>query len=118
ALLRTAARIDLDDLTGTTAAGLHLATMGGLWQAFAYGFFGFRPDGARLRLDPRLPPSWRAVEMRLRFRGSRVIARLEPRRLSVRADPAVDVVLGSRASTVDPSSTRFERHRNRWRMTR
>ena len=45
--LRIAARIDLDDLTGTTAGGLHLATMGGLWQALAFGFAGARaPPGA------------------------------------------------------------------------
>ena len=40
---RMAARLDLDDLTGTTSGGLHLATMGGLWQALAYGFCGLRP---------------------------------------------------------------------------
>ena len=33
-------RIDLDDLTGTTAGGLHLATMGGLWHALRFGFGG------------------------------------------------------------------------------
>ena len=42
-LFRIAARLDLDDLTGTTAGGLHLATMGGLWQALAYGFAGSVP---------------------------------------------------------------------------
>ena len=52
------AAIDLDDLTGTTAGGLHLATMGGLWQAFAFGFAGLRPRGGVLHLDPRLPPAW------------------------------------------------------------
>ena len=41
--LRIAARMDLDDLTGSTAGGLHLATMGGLWQALAFGFGGIRP---------------------------------------------------------------------------
>ena len=42
--------MDLDDLTGSTAGGLHLATMGGLWQALAFGFAGLRP---RARGDPR-----------------------------------------------------------------
>ncbi len=41
--LRLAARMDLDDLSGSTAQGLHLATMGGLWQALAFGFLGLRP---------------------------------------------------------------------------
>ena len=50
---RMAARLDLDDLTGTTSGGLHLATMGGLWQALAYGFCGLRPG----RRPPQHRPS-------------------------------------------------------------
>jgi trehalose/maltose hydrolase-like predicted phosphorylase len=70
AALRLAARIDLDDLTGTTASGVHLATMGGLWQALAFGFAGIRVRGDRLTVEPRLPAEWTALEVRLRFRGS------------------------------------------------
>jgi trehalose/maltose hydrolase-like predicted phosphorylase len=66
--LRIAARIDLDDLTGTTAGGLHLATMGGLWQALAFGFAGIRPRGERLLVEPRLPTEWNALELALRLR--------------------------------------------------
>jgi trehalose/maltose hydrolase-like predicted phosphorylase len=36
-LFRLACRLDLDDLTGTSAGGLHVATMGGVWQALATG---------------------------------------------------------------------------------
>lgn len=74
--LRIAARLDLDDLTGSTGGGVHLATMGGLWQALALGFAGVRPRGDRLVVDPRLPPTWNALELALSFRG-------EPLRLRV-----------------------------------
>ena len=67
--MRIAARIDLDDLTGTTAGGLHLATMGSLWQALAVGFAGVRPRDGVLVVDPRLPPQWRGLHLRLTFRG-------------------------------------------------
>jgi trehalose/maltose hydrolase-like predicted phosphorylase len=77
AALRLAARIDLDDLTGSSAGGLHLATMGGLWQALACGFAGVRPSGNSLLLDPRLPPSWEALELRLRFRGLPLVLRID-----------------------------------------
>jgi trehalose/maltose hydrolase-like predicted phosphorylase len=70
AALQIAARIDLDDLTGTTASGVHLATMGGLWQALAFGFGGIGVRGDKLRVEPRLPAEWDALEVRLRFRGS------------------------------------------------
>jgi trehalose/maltose hydrolase-like predicted phosphorylase len=77
AALRVAARLDLDDLTGTTAGGLHLATMGGLWQALAFGFAGIRPHGDRLFVDPRLPPTWNALELALRFRGRPLAVRID-----------------------------------------
>jgi trehalose/maltose hydrolase-like predicted phosphorylase len=67
--LEIAARIDLDDLTGTTAGGVHLATMGGFWQAIAFGFAGIRPRGEALLVAPRLPDRWGSLEFRLRFRG-------------------------------------------------
>ena len=69
--LRTAAFLDLDDLTGSSSAGLHLATMGGVWQALAFGFGGLRARSGRLHLDPVLPPTWSALEFRVRFRGRR-----------------------------------------------
>jgi trehalose/maltose hydrolase-like predicted phosphorylase len=82
--LAIAARLDLDDLTGSTAGGLHLATMGGLWQALAFGFGGIRPRGESLVVDPRLPPEWNALEFSLCFRG--VPLRLRIDRSGVAAD--------------------------------
>jgi trehalose/maltose hydrolase-like predicted phosphorylase len=75
--LKIGARLDLDDLTGSTAGGLHLATMGGLWQALAFGFAGVRPRGGRLLVDPRLPPEWNAIELALCFRGRPLRLRLD-----------------------------------------
>ena len=87
--LRLAARIDLDDLTGTTAGGLHLATMGGLWQALVWGFAGVRPAGAVLSVDPRLPTAWDALGVRLRFRGSLVRLWLEHDQITVESESPV-----------------------------
>ena len=84
--LQIAARMDLDDLTGTTAGGLHLATMGGLWQALAFGFGGIRPRGDALLVDPRLPKEWNALEFALRFRGRPLRLRID--RSGVTATPA------------------------------
>jgi trehalose/maltose hydrolase-like predicted phosphorylase len=77
AALRIAARLDLDDLTGSTAGGLHLATMGGLWQALAFGFAGVRPQGDHLVVDPRLPREWGALEVALRLRGRPLRLRID-----------------------------------------
>jgi trehalose/maltose hydrolase-like predicted phosphorylase len=92
-LFRLAARMDLDDVTGTTAGGLHLATMGGLWQALAYGFLGLRPGGATLHVDPRLPGAWTAVSVRGVFRGCRFGVRADGDSVSITCSAPLDVAV-------------------------
>jgi trehalose/maltose hydrolase-like predicted phosphorylase len=96
---RIACRMDLDDLTGTTAAGLHIATMGGVWQALAFGFLGLSADGDALRVDPCLPEAWSGLEMTFRFRGRRVRVRAEHDVVEVVPDATLVVRPGVRAST-------------------
>jgi len=112
--LRIAARMDLDNLTGSTAEGLHLATMGGTWQALAFGFMGLHPSAGMLRVDPVLPPSWSAIEMRLRFRGSKVRVRKERARLSIAADKPISVVVGNSPYVTGSRDLVFLRHGPSW----
>jgi trehalose/maltose hydrolase-like predicted phosphorylase len=112
--LRIAARMDLDNLTGSTAQGLHLATMGGTWQALAFGFMGLHPHAGMLRIDPVLPPSWSAIEMHLRFRGSRVRVRKERAHLSVSADKPISVVIGGTPHVTGSRDLEFHRHGPSW----
>jgi trehalose/maltose hydrolase-like predicted phosphorylase len=114
--LRLASRIDLDDLTGSSAAGMHIATMGGLWQAMVYGFAGLRPVDGRLRVDPRLPPTWGALEVRVRFRGSRVAVRVQRQEMSVHAEPLAPVIIGGNAHTVGPAGLRLGRRGGGWEV--
>ncbi|MEY2957921.1 MAG: hypothetical protein RLZZ01_489 [Actinomycetota bacterium] len=67
-----AARLDLDDLTGSTHEGLHLATMGGLWQAIVIGFAGIRLDDDLLIVEPDLPSRWRRLAVSFTVRGAQV----------------------------------------------
>ena len=88
-LLRLTAGIDLDDIGHMTAGGLHLAAMGSVWRALALGFAGLRPVGDALAVDPVLPPGWEALEVRVRFRDSRVRVRVHPDSVELTADPPV-----------------------------
>jgi trehalose/maltose hydrolase-like predicted phosphorylase len=106
--LRLACRIDVDDLTGTTAGGVHLATMGGVWQALVFGFAGARASADRLELDPHLPEAWDALELRLVFHGYPVRIRIEDGALEIDADPAVPVSVGGWLGR------RFERRGDGW----
>jgi trehalose/maltose hydrolase-like predicted phosphorylase len=94
--LRITSRIDLDDVTNTSAAGLHTATMGSLWQALVYGFAGMRPSGDALRLDPRLPEDWRTLELGVVFRGARVKVRVENPTVTVSSDRPVPFLFRDR----------------------
>ncbi|HEX7105833.1 MAG TPA: glycosyl hydrolase family 65 protein [Acidothermaceae bacterium] len=74
--LDIAMRIDLDDLTGVTGAGLHLATLAGVWQALLFGFAGaFVRDGV-LNLDPHLPRRWGSLILRFRCLSRRLQLRI------------------------------------------
>jgi trehalose/maltose hydrolase-like predicted phosphorylase len=94
---RMAAGIDLDDHMGNAAHGVHLATMGGLWQAAVFGFGGLRADGGALRIDPRLPPSWEGLTLPVRWRGARLRLDLGPQSLRIDVDGPALVAIGSRS---------------------
>ncbi|MDQ4090731.1 MAG: glycoside hydrolase family 65, partial [Actinomycetota bacterium] len=64
--------VDLDNRMGNAADGVHIATMGGLWQAAVFGFGGVRADGDAVRIDPRLPASWDRLAFPIRWRGARI----------------------------------------------
>jgi trehalose/maltose hydrolase-like predicted phosphorylase len=98
--LRVTSRMDLDDLTGSSAAGLHTAAMGSLWQALVFGFAGLRPAGDGLRLDPRLPRAWGALEIRVVFRGARVKIRVENPTVTVSSDGRVPILFRDRKRRV------------------
>ncbi len=114
--LHLAARLDLDDLTGTTAAGLHLATMGSLWHALAFGFAGLRPRRGRLSIDPRLPPSWGSLEIRVRFRGRRLVVTVGHDWLQLVADGPTPVEIDDVAYDVGPRPVELTRRGRRWRI--
>jgi trehalose/maltose hydrolase-like predicted phosphorylase len=100
--LRMAARFDLDDRNHTSDVGLHIATMGGVWQALVYGFAGLRPRDGSLVVDPRIPAGWKALEVNVRFRGSRVRVRAEHERTFIWADPSIRVA-GDASNATTPA---------------
>ena len=107
-LLHVAANIDLDDITETTAGGLHLAAMGSTWQALVVGFAGVRPHGATLAIAPARPFPWRRLTLRLRFRGARLRIVIAPREVTVHTDRPVTVrVDRAPATTVRRPCGRF-----------
>jgi trehalose/maltose hydrolase-like predicted phosphorylase len=68
--LQQATRLDLDFEQGVTAAGgVHIATLGGIWQALALGFGGMTVAGGEPRFTPQVPASWGSLRYRVSWRG-------------------------------------------------
>jgi hypothetical protein len=114
--LQLAARLDLDDLTATTAGGPHIATMGGVWQALTTGFAGVRPAGDALAVDPQLPAAWNGLDLRLRFRGVPLRLRAEHELVAVEADAPVRIRVGD-APVAEGPRLRWTRVRDSWELT-
>ena len=61
------AEIDLSDGAGGSAGGVHIATLGGLWQVVVLGFAGIATSDGALIVRPNLPASWQSVEFLLHW---------------------------------------------------
>jgi len=100
-LLRIALELDLDDLSGSTAAGLHMATLAGVWQAMLTGFAGVRVRNGGLWVDPVLPASWPSLGLRFRCLGRSVRLDVTHEAVEIRADGPLRVeVAGQTPQTV------------------
>jgi len=73
--LRETAATDLD-LDPNSAGGVRIACLGALWQSVMLGFAGVDLMGDTLGIDPRLPPQWRSLSFRIRWRGRSVAIRI------------------------------------------
>jgi len=90
-----ASGIDLDDRMGNASEGIHIATMGGLWQAAVLGFGGVSADGDVVRIDPRLPSEWDSLAFSVRWRGTGIDVTAETDRIHVDLDGTVNLAIGS-----------------------
>jgi alpha,alpha-trehalose phosphorylase len=65
--------LDLSNVMGNSTLGVHLACMGGTWQALVFGFLGVRfadtGPAANPEAGARLPEKWRSVSLELLWRG-------------------------------------------------
>ncbi|WP_136416394.1 glycosyl hydrolase family 65 protein [Herbaspirillum sp. ST 5-3] len=80
---RQAREIDLADNMGNASGGVHMAALGGLWQALVFGFAGLRTNETGLALRPNCPPAWRAVRLKLLWRGRQLALRIGPVQLEI-----------------------------------
>jgi alpha,alpha-trehalose phosphorylase len=73
-----ACAVDLLDVHGNTADGIHIASCGGTWLALVAGFGGLRDSDGDLRFSPRLPDAWSGLRFRVAIRGQLVEVDMTP----------------------------------------
>ena len=74
---RYAILMDLADIGRNVSDGCHIASMGGTWMVFVYGFAGMRDYYGHLSFRPRLPSVFRRLSFPLRVRSRELTVTLE-----------------------------------------
>ncbi len=110
--LRLAADLDLCDVTGTTPGGLHLATIGGVWQAVTYGVLGIRARESDLLLDPVVPDELGRVSHRFGYRRRVVTVEVDGDHATIESSGPVTITVAGEART--GRSLRIERVGGVW----
>jgi alpha,alpha-trehalose phosphorylase len=79
-----ACAVDLLDLHGNTADGIHIASCGGTWLALVAGFGGLRDSDGEVRFAPRLPAEWERLRFRIQVRGQVIEVDMTPEQTTYR----------------------------------
>jgi len=71
-LFKRCVKIDLGENMRTSDAGIHTASIGGIWQVLVYGFGGVRMVGGKLRISPSLPHEWNRLHFYIYWREQKL----------------------------------------------
>jgi trehalose/maltose hydrolase-like predicted phosphorylase len=66
---RETAAIDMHGASDSVAGGVHIAALGGLWQAAVFGFAGVSLRGSALGINPHLPAGWQRLGFCVHWHG-------------------------------------------------
>ena len=76
---RAALLMDLADVGGNVKDGCHIASMGGTWMVFTYGFGGLRDYNGMLSFRPQRPPEVRSsLRFPLTYHGRVLDVEIDP----------------------------------------
>lgn len=82
-LYKRASRIDLGENMKSSNEGIHSASIGGIWQCIVYGFGGVRMVNGDLRIEPKLPESWKELKFTIHWKGQELRLTIDKQKLIV-----------------------------------
>lgn len=94
-LFQKASMIDLGTFMGSSDAGIHAASFGGVWECVVYGFGGVRMLDGRLRICPSLPDAWSKLTYTIMWKGQKLAVEV------VKDDVKVENLTGTRKVDVE-----------------
>lgn len=92
-LFRRAAEIDLGPHEHSSDAGIHAASLGGIWQCVVMGFAGARMLDGQLHLHPKLPEAWERLSFPLYWKGAKLQLSITKERLEIQTEDKNEVHL-------------------------
>lgn len=78
-----AINIDMGDYMKSSDAGIHAASLGGIWQMIVFGYGGVRMVKSRLRIEPHLPKEWSLLKYGFDYRGENISVSTDRKRMIV-----------------------------------
>lgn len=91
-LFQRAIRIDAGENMKTSDAGIHAASIAGIWQSVVYGFGGVRMLHGNLRVCPALPDNWAKLDFAIFWHGQRLHIVADHKRLFIENETRTEVV--------------------------
>lgn len=71
-LFQQAVSIDLGPNMSSSSAGIHAASIAGIWQSVVFGFGGVRMLEGKLRIEPKLPDAWSSLDFIFHWQDQKI----------------------------------------------
>jgi hypothetical glycosyl hydrolase len=94
-----AINIDMGSYMKSSDAGIHAASLGGIWQMIVFGYGGVRMVDGKLRIEPHLPKEWTELEFGFDYQGESLTLKVDKTGMTlVKSDNGNDVHFTSKGA--------------------
>lgn len=92
ALFQRAIRIDAGENMKSSDAGIHAASIAGIWQSVVYGFGGVRMLKGSLRISPSLPKEWNTLSFPIIWHAQKLMIHITKEELCIKNETGKEPV--------------------------
>lgn len=78
-----AKNIDMGEYMKSSDAGVHAASLGGIWQMTVLGYGGVRMVDGKLRIEPHLPNEWQTLDYGFDYQGESISVSVDKEKMTL-----------------------------------